>query len=201
LAASERARAIGDGLLERYGIVTRGSVVAERLPGGFAAAYRVLKAFEDVGRCQRVYAIEGLGAAQFTLPTAVDRMRSGVGPGQFVALGATDPANAYGAALPWPSLSGLDLTHRPGRKAGGTVALADGSLVLYLEKGGRSLLVWPTDDSTLLGCLRALHRAGGTAVIDRANGRPIHESAGLVSALIATGFVATPKGYRVPRNG
>jgi ATP-dependent Lhr-like helicase len=180
--------------------------VAERLPGGFSAAYRVLAAFEDAGRCQRVYAVDGLGAAQFALPVAVDRMRAATDAGSAgtVVLAATDPANAYGAALPWPPLAGLDVTHRPGRKAGAVVVLSDGAVVLYLEKGGRSLLTWATDAAVLEGAASALRAASGpegTAVITKANGRPLHESPHLVEALLSAGFVATPKGYRSPRAG
>jgi ATP-dependent Lhr-like helicase len=201
--SAERARLVGDSLLERYGIVTRGSVVSERLPGGFAAAYRVLAAFEDAGRCQRVYAIEGLGAAQFALPVAVDRMRAATGPHdpEVVVLAATDPANAYGAAIPWPPLTGLDVTHRPGRKAGATIVLVDGRPALYLEKGGRSLLAWPMEDDALSLAASGLLGApvARPAVIERVNGRPIHEERRIVGALSGAGFVETPKGYRAPR--
>jgi ATP-dependent Lhr-like helicase len=98
-------------LLDRYGIVTRGSVGAERLPGGFSAVYRVLSAFEEAGRCRRGYFVEGLGAAQFAADGAVDRLRalsgeSSDGPGgrtpTTLLLAAADPANPYGAAIPWP---------------------------------------------------------------------------------------------------
>ena len=46
------------------------------MPGGFAAIYPVLRAMEDAGQCRRGYFVEGLGAAQFALPGAVDRMRA-----------------------------------------------------------------------------------------------------------------------------
>ncbi len=99
-------------MLERHGVVTRGAVVSERVPGGFAGVYKVLSAFEDSGRCRRGYFVEGLGAAQFGVPGSVDRLRTfsrelgGEGDPQAaratVVLAATDPANPYGAALPWP---------------------------------------------------------------------------------------------------
>jgi ATP-dependent Lhr-like helicase len=98
----------------------------------------------------------------------------------------------------------LDVTHRPGRKAGAVVVLSDGAVVLYLEKGGRSLLTWATDAAVLEGAASALRAASGpegTAVITKANGRPLHESPHLVEALLSAGFVATPKGYRSPRAG
>ncbi len=204
---AERARATGDALLARYGILTRGSVVAERIEGGFAAVYKVLAAFEDAGRCRRTYAIEGLGAAQFALPVAVDRMRAtgrrGHGEGPLaVVLAATDPANAYGAALPWPPVAGGDITHRPGRKAGALIVLVDGEPAIYLERGGTSLLVWTQDDEQLVTAAQALAGAGAglgmrRAVIARVNGQPVAASTGTVSALVAAGFLATPRGYRL----
>ena len=204
--AAATAAAIGQALLDRYGIVTRGSVVAERFDGGFARLYRVLTAFEDVGRCRRTYAVEGLGAAQFTLPSAVDRMRAstfGASSGRSVTvLAATDPANAYGAALPWPALAGADVAHRPGRKAGAVVVLVDGELVVYLERGGKSLLAWGSDDGILTEAVAALgrdgHRVGmDRSVVTRVNGvAPVERHA---LALTAAGFLPTPRGYRSPR--
>ena len=123
-----RAHAQAEVLLERHGVVTRGAVVAERAPGGFAATYRVLAAFEDAGRVRRGYFVEGLGASQFGTAGAVDRLRgtarpAGDGPGdsptRTVVLAAADPANPYGAALPWPERAlGSAAGHRAGRKAG-----------------------------------------------------------------------------------
>ncbi len=108
--ATVRAHAVAELLLERHGIVTRGAAVAERVPGGFAAAYRVLSAFEDAGRVRRGYFVEGLGASQFATTGAVDRLRATSRPpgdepdpiGRTVVLAAADPANPYGAALGWP---------------------------------------------------------------------------------------------------
>src|SRR5262249_18778961 len=73
---TRRLHAVAQSLLDRHGIVTRGSVVAERVPGGFGALYPVLRAMEEAGQCRRGYFVEGLGAAQFALPGAVDRMRA-----------------------------------------------------------------------------------------------------------------------------
>ena len=209
------AQVLGDGLLERYGVVTRGSVVAERIPGGFASAYRVLTAFEDAGRCRRTYAVEGLGAAQFAVPAAVDRLRAGGrrdGSPTAWVLAATDPAQAYGAALPWPPAA-VDGAHRPGRKAGAVVVLVEGDLVAYLERGGRSLLLWdaPTDDysdgpadgDATVVALRALAGAGpligaDRAVITRINGSAVQDRH--ATALSAAGFLPTPRGWRMPRS-
>jgi ATP-dependent Lhr-like helicase len=205
---AERARATGDALLDRYGIVTRGSVVAEHVDGGFAAAYRVLSAFEDAGRCRRTYAVEGLGAAQFALPVAVDQVRlSGDRPGRVpdvVVLAATDPANAYGAALPWPALEGAGGPHRPARKAGALVVLVDGEPAIYVERGGRSLIVWPADGDQIGLAARALATDGprrglGRAPMVRVNGSGLAEHSVVAEALASAGFVATPKGVRLPR--
>ncbi len=146
-----RATAAASLLLDRYGVVTRGSVQAEGLPGGFAQAYRVLAGFEQAGHCRRGYVIEKLGAAQFAASATVDRLREFAGlpdppPLRAVTLAATDPANPYGAALPWPALEGV--THRPGRKAGGLVTVVDGSLALYLERGGKSALAFTDDEAS-----------------------------------------------------
>ena len=204
------ARAVGQALLDRHGIVTRGTVASERIAGGFSAVYRVLSAFEDAGRCRRVYAVEGLGAAQFALPTAVDRLRANPRPhrgrdaaaAETVVLAATDPANAYGAALPWPPLVGTDLTHRPGRKAGAVVALVEGEPAVYVERGGRSLLVWDRPDVDLSAAARALvHGWAGTVMgrstITRINGAPPTEP--VTGILVAAGFLTTPRGLRFPR--
>ena len=104
---TRRAHAAAERLLDRHGVVIRGAVMSERQPGGFAAVYKVLSMFEESGRCRRGYFVEGLGAAQFGTAGAIDRLRtfSEVEPGakpEAVCLAATDPANPYGAALPWP---------------------------------------------------------------------------------------------------
>lgn len=188
-------------LLARYGIVTRNAVVAERIPGGFAGIYPVFKAMEDSGRCRRGYFVEGLGGAQFALPGAVDRMRTLVAPDATATdtqvLAATDPANPYGAALPWPSRDG----HRAGRKAGATVVLVNGSIVAYVEKGGRSLLTY-TDDEEILGpavdALALAAREGllGRLHVERADGEAVEDTA-LARALIDAGFRPSSKGLRL----
>ncbi|HEX3826911.1 MAG TPA: ATP-dependent helicase [Sporichthyaceae bacterium] len=200
------AQALVEVLLDRHGVLTRGAVVAERVPGGFAATYRVLRAFEEAGRCSRAYVVAGLGAAQFALPGAVDRVRaqsdSPAGRPRASVLAATDPANAYGAALPWPprpdeAASG----HKPGRKAGALVVLVDGVLVIYVERGGRSLLTWPVPDESLQPAADALalavrEGALGKLTVERADGAAVGES-GLGRALEAAGFHPTPRGLRL----
>lgn len=190
-------------------MLTRGAVAAERAPGGFAGVYKVLAAFEDAGRTRRGYYVEGLGAAQFSTPGAVDRLRAGsdIDPRAVpttVTLAATDPANPYGAALPWPTHQDATLNHRPGRKAGALVVLVDGALVLYVERGGRTLLAF-SDDETVLGAAAAQlaasarHPALGGLSVERVNGSPLLGSgeSTVRAALDAAGFVTTPQGLRI----
>ncbi|MBA2553276.1 MAG: DEAD/DEAH box helicase, partial [Geodermatophilaceae bacterium] len=208
---TRRLHARAESLLERHGILTRGAVAAEDVPGGFAAAYRVLSAFEDSGRARRGYFVESLGAAQFATPGAVDRVRtySRTEPTReargAVVLAATDPANAYGAALGWPDRPAGDLApsgHRPGRKAGALVVLVDGRLVLYVERGGRTLLSWSEDAADLEPAARALAdavRAGGLGRISvqRADGASVYAATPLSEALELAGFRPTPRGLRM----
>jgi ATP-dependent Lhr-like helicase len=201
------AQAIGQALLDRHGIVTRGTVVSERVVGGFSAVYRVLSAFEDAGRCRRVYAVESLGAAQFAVPAAVDRLRSSPlhradAVAEVVVLAATDPANAYGAAVPWPPLAGTDVTHRPGRKAGAVIALVDGEPAVYVERGGRSLLAWERPEGHLAAAATAIAQGWSRAGMDRAVITKINggvPSQTWVRILTAAGFLPTPRGLRFPR--
>ncbi|MDX5570767.1 DEAD/DEAH box helicase, partial [Streptomyces sp. ID05-04B] len=306
-----RAHALARTLLDRHGVVTRGAVAAEGVEGGFSATYRILSVFEESGQARRGYVVEGLGAAQFAMDGAVDRLRAvanardrgealpgpnptphaqddfvfpddlpaddawdvpgdrasfpsppaprrgpassdeyvsprdlaspgtggGRGGGAFpnaagfpgrpghggvrhggreaspasraVVLAAADPANAYGAALGWPEPpSGAG--HKPGRKAGSLVVLVDGELTLYMERGGKTLLAWPSvadsegapaDDPQLHAAAQALAeaaRAGalGTVTVERVNGSSALTSP--IGALLErAGFIATPRGLRL----
>ncbi|WP_330264044.1 ATP-dependent helicase [Streptomyces griseorubiginosus] len=303
-----RAHALARTLLDRHGVVTRGAVTAEGVEGGFSATYRILSAFEDSGQARRGYVVEGLGAAQFAMDGAVDRLRavsnardrgeplpptapgptaadddltdpdtttpedfdwadafgpfdpptdldgqpthrtptpaspasrdeyisprdypptpspdhySHLTPGsgfgnrrnttadasRAVVLAAADPANAYGAALPWPDPP-TEAGHKPGRKAGSLVVLVDGELTLYMERGGKTLLAWPstpdtapTDDPRLrvaAESLAAAAKAGslGTVTVERINGTPALTSP-TGTLLESTGFIATPRGLRL----
>jgi ATP-dependent Lhr-like helicase len=214
--ATRRAHASAEGLLERHGIVTRGAVTSERVPGGFAGVYKVLAAFEDSGRCRRGYFVATLGAAQFGIPGAVDRLRSlapdlGAAPGAertAVTLAATDPANPYGAALPWPErVGGVDgAGPRPGRKAGALVVLVDGAPTVYVERGGRTLLTFTPDPDLLGPGVRALATAVrqgalGKITVERVDGKAIlgrgEQRSALRQALEEAGFIATPRGLRL----
>lgn len=315
-----RAHALARTLLDRHGVVTRGAVAAEGVEGGFSATYRILSVFEESGQARRGYVVEGLGAAQFAMDGAVDRLRAvatardrgeplpgpdpaagpsdgfafpdgspsdgpwdvpgldasspspfgapatSASPDEYVSprdfaspgaggprggghpngsgfpnspygsgladhhdtrraphrnryggspasravvLAAADPANAYGAALGWPEPpSGAG--HKPGRKAGSLVVLVDGELTLYMERGGKTLLAWPstpdgeaapTDDPRLQAAAEALAegaRAGslGTVTVERVNGASALTSP-IGTLLEGAGFIATPRGLRL----
>jgi ATP-dependent Lhr-like helicase len=234
---TRRAHARAEAFLERHGVLTRGALSAERVTGGFAGIYRVLRAMEDSGRARRGYVVEGLGAAQFAVPGAIDRLRAlsrpdgaptgtggpgsvdggpggmgagGAGAGGFgaggagglsrVVLAAADPAQPYGAALPWPATLG-DTKHRPGRKAGALVVLVEGAPALYVERGGRSLLSFTTERAELVAAAQALAGAVhegwlGTLAVERADGVGSLGSE-LAEVLTEAGFRITPKGLRL----
>jgi ATP-dependent helicase Lhr and Lhr-like helicase len=204
-----RAHALALTLLERHGVVTRGAVAAERITGGFAAVYPVLRAMEEGGQCRRGYFVEGLGGAQFALPGAVDRMRAladpkgNKSPERALVLAAADPAQPYGAALPWPERPGeTPSSHRPGRKAGALTVLVDGALALYVERGGRTLLSWTDDPERLAAsavALAAAVRDGalGRLTVERADGERAGGDSPLTQALEAAGFRPTPRGLRI----
>ena len=202
-------------LLDRYGILTRGEVAAEGVVGGFSAVYPVLRQGEDAGRYRRGYFVEGLGAAQFGLTGAIDRLRSLMSAPErgdsstpeALVLAATDPANPYGAALNWPErvhLPELDAGrrgHQPARKAGALVVLVDGECVLYVERGGKTLLSFTAEESLLqaaAGALAVSARAGslGKLHVESADGDPIVASA-LGHALEQAGFRPSPRGLRL----
>jgi ATP-dependent Lhr-like helicase len=268
---TRRMHARAESFLERHGVLTRGALGTERVVGGFAGVYRVLRAMEDSGRVRRGYVVDGLGAAQFAVPGAIDRLRAlsrpvgeeipqltapviaealpvnppaprwqpepptdpdptpsddaGPAPAErwvpepgwqqppraptrsperpgppAVVLAAADPAQPYGAALPWPATVG-DSSHRPGRKAGSLVVLVDGAPALYVERGGRSLLSFTVDRAELAAAARALatavHEGGlGSLAVERADGAASLTS-DVAEVLTDAGFRVTPKGLRL----
>lgn len=203
--ATIHAHATAELLLDRYGVVTRGAVANEDIPGGFGLMYKVLARLEEMGRCRRGYFIEHLGAAQFAVPATVDRLRSFTEDSQLqksepaaVALAATDPANPYGAALPWPA---LETGHRPGRKAGAMVILVDGDLALYVERGGKTLLCFTEDIDTIALAAKSLAAVIKRGAIDKmavekVNGHGILDTP-LAQAFMDAGFYSTPRGLRI----
>jgi ATP-dependent Lhr-like helicase len=196
---AQRRRTMAELLLERYGIVTREQVLAEGIPGGFSSLYDALSSLETLGVCRRGYFIEGLGGAQFALPGAVERLRaqkSGEDAPPLV-LAATDPAQPYGAALPWPKARD-DEHRRPQRVAGAYVVLAGAEPVVYVEKGGRGLaLLVPAGDPRLRPALEALAAfvvggRGRKLSLERVDGEPVvgseHEA-----LLVELGFRQGPR--------
>jgi ATP-dependent Lhr-like helicase len=217
--------------------------MSESVPGGFAGAYRVLAAAEESGRVRRGYFVEGLGAAQFATSGAVDRLRAQSRPldavrrsddtPRAVVLASCDPANPFGAALPWPDRAmpadgsgppeaagrqsspadtgtrrdarGGPRGHQPGRKAGALVVLVDGELVLYVERGGKSLLTWTESPDSLQRAADALalavrEGALGRLTVERTDGSQVLGSGHPVAdALSRAGFHTTPRGLRLRR--
>ncbi len=204
---TERRHAQAVRLLEAYGVVTRDTVAGEALGGGFAGVYPVLREMEERGRVRRGYFVEGLGGAQFCLPAALDRLRAeradpagDRAPGAVLLLAAADPANAYGAALPWPRWSEED--RRPlSRSAGAYVVIVDGEAVLYLERGGRSLQTLPAfaDSGVAARALAALRQLldGGrfrALQLERVDGVAVADSPH-AAALAEAGFQRSYRGW------
>jgi ATP-dependent Lhr-like helicase len=218
-AGPERRRALAELLLERYGIVTREQVLAEGVKGGFAMLYDTFANLETLGVCRRGYFVEGMGGAQFALPGAVERLRAARGPSaqasqegrRTLVLAAADPAQPYGAALPWPRREGQE--RRPARVAGAYAVLVDDEPALYVERGGRGLLTLGDRAETaadgaaapsagaereiVLDALAALAdavRAGRVAklALERIDGASAIASP-LAEALLALGFAAGPR--------
>ncbi|WP_425862701.1 ATP-dependent helicase [Arthrobacter sp. TWP1-1] len=203
--ATLRSHALAELFLDRYGVVTRGSVMNQGIQGGFGLMYKVLARLEEGGKCRRGYFIEHLGAAQFAVSATVDRLRTfsedaalQVRAPQALALAATDPANPYGAALPWPP---LDSGHRPGRKAGALVVMVDGVLVLYVERGGRTLLCFSDEETAVALAAAALVQVVKRGAIDKmaiekVNGVEVLTTP-LAAALLASGAYSSPRGVRI----
>ncbi|MFN0093624.1 MAG: DEAD/DEAH box helicase, partial [Dehalococcoidia bacterium] len=205
---TSRVHAVATMLLDRYGVVTREAVAAEGVAGGFSAVYPVFKAMEESGRVRRGYFVEGFGAAQFALPGAVDRLRSerdARTEHEVRVLAATDPANPWGAALPFPKREDDERRLLP-RVPGARVVLVDGVPVAYLDRGGHGLMTLPAWDDPELAALAceaivATAEPGGRPLaIERFDGQPPSQSP-RAGALIEAGFEHGFKGltYRARR--
>lgn len=202
LAETERALALTENMLDRFGVITRGAAIAEQIPGGFPALQPVLRGLEDAGRLLRGRFVAGMGAAQFADNPTIERLRqAGSGaPARHapVALSVLDPANPFGAQLPWPlSRGGV----RPPRRAGALLVLADGAPVLCLPPGGKALLTFgdALSDEALHAAVLALGQALKREktlriTLERIDDQPIGQSP-LAGALKAAGFSREPKGY------
>ncbi len=195
-AGTPDRRALAELLLERQGIVTRDGVRGEGIPGGYSAVYSELKDLETIGACRRGYFVEGLGGAQFALPGAVERLRElrAEDDPEPLVLAAADPAQPYGAALPWPKRAGA----RAARVAGAQVVLLGGEAALFVERGGRTLVpLREPDEEWLRPAIAALveHvKAGGAKrlAVERFDGQPVTETE-IMSLLVEAGFLAGPR--------
>jgi ATP-dependent Lhr-like helicase len=186
---TERLHAAAGVLMQRYGVLTRESVSGEGWPGGFAGLYPVLRAMEESGRIRRGYFVEGLGGSQFALPGAVDRLRAlREQDGGVIALAACDPANSYGSVLAWPRSDG-----RMARAAGAYCVLDGGKLVLYLERGGRSLLTVGDVSIEHLKALIGMAVLAGRVELQKVDGVPVVDSP-LNAMLREAGFTSTHRG-------
>jgi ATP-dependent Lhr-like helicase len=205
LSPTERLHQLALALLDRHGVLVRESVMAEGLEGGFSAVYPMLRALEESGRIRRGYFVAGLGAAQFALAGALERLRSAREPASATGdapavhlLAAADPANPYGAAVPWPRRGENDRRPLP-RAAGASVVLVDGVAALYMDRGGSSLQTLPAFDDPVVaglavGALRSLLADGRVRelVVGRVDGEPVGASP-WSDALLRGGFM---RGYR-----
>jgi ATP-dependent Lhr-like helicase len=193
VSPTEAAYARVGQLLERHGVLTREAVLAEGVEGGFAGVYGVLKALEERGQIRRGYFVAGLGAAQFALPGAVDRLRAARDADAAtppLVLSATDPAQPFGAALPWPASTG-----RPARVAGALAVLCQGDLAVWLDRRGRSVVTFPAAaDGAWIAGLVDLVKNGRVRAIElrKIDGGPPGESV-WAAPLRAAGFA---DGYR-----
>ena len=189
-------------LIDRYGVLTREMILSDGVRGGFSSLYPVLKAMEEAGKIRRGYFVAGLGAAQFAAPGADDQLRdcnrSEDADGPSLILAATDPANPYGAAIPWPKKE--EVNARPQRIAGAHVILKNGRLIAYRGRTGQSLISFlpmdPVERSHAIEALTALLTEAATnqpVILSRVDGVPAHESE-LFEPLKQAGFFHTSRG-------
>ena len=194
--AGPKLRAQAELMLERYGIVTRETVLAEGIPGGFSTLYSELSNLEILGTARRGYFVEGLGGAQFALAGAVERLRGlPRGEGEYLLLAATDPAQPYGASLAWPRRAE---GRRPARTPGAFVLLRDGNPILYVERGGKGIVrLIELEGDELVEAVTQLAEAVGKGRlpklgIERVDGDPVLGS-GLEEEILAAGFTRQPR--------
>ncbi len=200
------AHAMALQMLERYGVVTREAVLAENVVGGYSGVYGVLKVLEERGAARRGYFVDGLGAAQFSVPGAVDRLRSGreatdaeLHPEQVpppVVLAATDPAQPYGAALSWPVTPG-----RPARSSGALVVLSQGQPLVWFDRRSHHLVTFggADADDSWVNALASLVKDGRARTVEvrKVNGAPLDQGSSVTAALKRHGFVDSYRGVVV----
>lgn len=189
-------------MVQRHGVLLRGAAAAESVPGGYSALYPSLVRLEEGGGLRRGYLVEGQGASQFALPECIDRLRADAQRSSgAVVIAAQDPANPYGSLLPWPEAG----AGRARRVAGADVVLVDGRLVLFLERGGGSLLTFAQEEDVLSAAAEELGRSLASravrVTVRRMDGDSAAASSGAARrALVAAGFVPGPSGLRAPRS-
>lgn len=205
-SGTERTVALATQLIARHGVLTKNAVAKELVPGGFAAIYPVLKQMEEAGKVRRGYFVEGLGGAQFAAAGADDMLRRPAATPEdderpaAQLLAATDPANPYGAALPWPPRE--ESAGRPSRSAGASVLLASGELVAFISAGGGHLTTFlppgePDRSEAIHAIARALAAESATGVpivLNKVDDEPVALSE-LAEPLRAAGFQPTSRGY------
>ena len=216
-STTDWAAAVAQQLLTRHGVITRETVAAEAVAGGFSAVYDVLKAMEDTGRVRRGYFVAGLGAAQFAMPAALDLLRSmrdAPEEPRITLLAATDPANPCGAIIKWPELTPGDSSEPPAdagrgptRSVGALVILVDGTAAAYLRRGERDLLLFLPDAEPRRS---QVGRAVARALLDLSGGREPGRRGMLIAEInrmpadrhpsarlfVEAGFVATALGLQ-----
>ena len=188
IAPETKAAAVADQLLARHGVVSRDAVLGEGVPGGFAGLYPVYSAFEDAGKARRGYFIEGRGGSQFAMPGAVDRLRA-TGDTGIVVLSAVDPANPYGATLPWPTSDPA-----PARRTGAAVALSDGELGAYLEKGDKKAITFGNEPELAAAAIHEI-------LLTRSRPKALELIDGLPAASTAVGAQLVTRGFRPSYKG
>ena len=205
---AERLTALARQLLARQGLLTRDATAFETGSGGFGALYPVLSLLENQGKVRRGYFIAGLGGSQFADPGALDRLRDlreipAPDQSRAVVLAASDPANPYGAAIPWPRDDA-----RFARIPGAHVLLVDGALIAYVSRDQRELRAFLPDTEPSRS---AISRAAAAALAAwaRRTGRsglawspeqePPASRGPLAPFLIAAGFEAIGPGFRLPK--
>jgi ATP-dependent helicase Lhr and Lhr-like helicase len=215
VSATEWSASVAQQLLSRYGIVTRQVAASESIAGGFSALYDVFRSMEERGRIRRGYFAGGVGAMQFALPAALERLRSlRIEPDtpEVVRLAASDPANPYGTLLKWPASDAAVTApgRGPTRAVGASVILVNGTLGAHLGRHGRQVLSFLPDqepDRSIVGrgvasklaeiARRGEGREGGLLVAE-INGQPA-ASHPLAPFLLEAGFVRSALGFHVRR--
>jgi ATP-dependent helicase Lhr and Lhr-like helicase len=200
---TEAAHAAALQLLERHGVLTREAVMSENVIGGFSSVYGVLKVLEERGQVRRGYFVAGLGAAQFTLPGAVDRLRSvrdapdPLKPDDLpppIVLAATDPAQPFGGTLPWPDNGG-----RPSRSAGALVVLRAGEALAWFDRRSHHLVMFPAGaaDPAWAGALAHQVTSGRMRAVEvrKVNGEQLDPNGSVTASLAVAGFVPGYRGW------